>query len=290
MRDNKISTQERDGICYYKVNAADALDDTHSLKEIHTFIRDSAHRAYIPGSSVKGALRTVLLAGMMDKEQKGTWPNEQRKERKARQMQDLEGEYLNTLALKKEKSGNTSNDPVNSILRGLSVSDSEPVSDTDLILAGKIDVNEKGEYKKIPLCRECIRPGTDIHFKLTFDYSALPPEYSADTLMLAIRKFDEFYQETYLSRFTPPYGARVIPFRDSLILGGGSGYFAKTLAYPYLGEAEGMYYVENIMCEQFPKHGHGKDVSEHGVSPHTMKYGKYNDQFYPYGVCEVKIL
>ena len=156
MRDCGMTDRERDEVCLYTVNAEDALDDQHGLREIHTFVRDSRNRAYIPGSSVKGALRTVILAGMIFNEKKGTWPDDPKRNGRAKQMQNLEGRYLNTLQLKRDRAGNIVNDPVNSILRGISISDSEPISDSDIILVGKFDVNERGEYKKIPLCRECI--------------------------------------------------------------------------------------------------------------------------------------
>ncbi len=283
-----IPDRELDGLCLYTVSAADALDDSHSLKEIHTFMRDAQNRAYIPGSSIKGALRTVILSGMVTKETRGVWPDDQNKFRRARQMQTLEGQYLNTLSLKKDRSGNNVNDPVNSILRGISVSDSEPIPDSAIILVGKIDANERGEYKKLPLCRECVRPGTELIFKLTVDHSVLP-DCSAETLLQMIRAFDALYQKTYLSRFTPPRGAASVSYQNALILGGGAGYFSKTLTYPYLGVQEGMEFTKRIMMEQFRRHGHERDISKHGVSPHTMKYGMYRGQFYPYGLCEVRI-
>lgn len=289
LKSGGITDQELDDLCLYKVSAADALDDSHSLKEIHTFVRDSAYRVFIPGGSIKGALRTVILTDMMAAEEKGTWPDDPKKFRRAQQMQNLEGQYLNTLSLNRDRYGNLANDPVNCILRGLSISDSEPVSDDDIILVGKIDANEKGEYKKLPLCRECIRPGTELRFKLSLDQSVLPAGFDAPALMKMIRNFDVFYQSTYLVRFTPPEGARAVSLQDALILGGGSGFFAKSLAYPYLGVQEGMRYTEQIMKDQFPRHGHEKDRSKHGISPHMMKYGKYKGQLYPYGVCEVRI-
>ncbi len=291
LRDCRLSDRDISGLCLYQVDASDALDDSHSLKEIHTFMRDSSHRVYIPGSSVKGALRTALLACLMMKEKKGNWPNEtsRNKSRKARQMQTLEGEYLHTLSLKKDKNGQTANDPVNSILRGLSVSDSTTVSDEDMILVGKIDVNEKGESRKLPLCRECIRPGTTLHFKLTLDHSALPTDFDSERIMEYIRDFYRFYKRNYISRFTPPQNAVTLNTQNVLILGGGSGYFAKTLSYPYLGMEDGLRYTAEEMSTQFYRHGHDKDVTEHNVSPHMMKYGKYQGYLYPYGVCEVKI-
>ncbi len=289
LKDHGITNQDLKNVSLYNVNAADALDDSHSLKEIHTFIRDSGHRAYIPGSSVKGAFRTIILAGLMAEKKIGTWPNDSNRGRKARQMQDLEGLYLNTLTLKKDKTGKRVNDPVNSILRGLCISDSEPISDSDMILVGKIDVNESGEYKKLPLCRECIRPDTRLKFKLTLDHSTLPGDFTIESLMRWILAFDDYYEETYLARFDPPYDAASVSYRNAIILGGGAGFFAKTLTYPYLGVRDGMQYTESIMREQFRRHGHEKDISKHGVSPHTMKYGKYRGELYPIGVCGVQI-
>ena len=289
LRDCRITNQELDELCLYRVNAADALDDNHSLKELHTFVRDSRHRAYVPGSSVKGALRTVLLAGLIAQEKKGAWPDAPKGNRRARQMQELEGEYLNTLALKRDRNGSIVNDPVNSILRGLSVSDSAPISDEDLILVGKVDVNEKGEYKKLPLCRECVRPGVELRFRLTLDHSALPDAFTAERIMRMINDFDAYYRKTCLARFVPPPNTHAVSYQDALILGGGAGFFAKSLAYPYLGTGEGMRYTESIMLEQFRKHGHDKDISTHGISPHTMKYGQYEGELYPYGICGVRL-
>ena len=289
LKDHGITNQGLKDLSLYNVNAADALDDSHSLKEIHTFIRDSGHRAFIPGSSVKGALRTIILAGLIAEKKIGIWPDDSNRGRRAKQMQDLEGQYLNTLTLKKDKAGKKVNDPVNSILRGLYVSDSEPVSDSDMILVGKFDVNERGEYKKLPLCRECIRPDTRLRFKLTLDHSALPEDFTSESLIKQILTFDDYYEETYLARFDPPYDAASVSYQNAIILGGGAGFFAKTLAYPYLGVQDGMQYTERIMREQFSRHGHEKDISKHGVSPHTMKYGKYQGKLYPIGVCGVQI-
>ena len=290
LRDHNITNRDLEDLGLYNVDAADALDDSHSLKEIHTFIRNSDHRAYIPGSSIKGAIRTVILAGLMAENKVGSWPNDPNRSRRATQMQELEGQYLNTLDLKIDRSGKRINDPVNSILRGLSVSDSELISDSDMILVAKIDVNETGEYKKIPLCRECIRPGTSLRFKLTLDHSSLPEEFTSEWLMKQILAFDDYYDQTYLARFTPPDDAVAVSYRNAIIIGGGSGFFAKTLTYPYLGVQDGMQYTEKIMCEQFIRHKHEHDISKHGVSPHTMKYGKYRGELYPYGVCGVQIL
>lgn len=290
LRDCRITEQEQKSLLRYRLSARDALDARHSLKELHSFVRDAAHRAYLPGSSVKGALRTVILFSMIWKEKKGSWPDEFRKDKNARQMQTLEGLYLHSLALKRDRNGARENDPVNSILRGLSVADSEPIPDAAFFLSGKSDVNVNGEEKKLPLCRECVRPGTELRCKLLLDRSVLPPDFTPDALMQMIRDFDRYYQNTYLPRFKPPCHAHPVSYQDALILGGGAGFFSKSLAYPYLGVKEGARRTEQVMTRMFPGHGHNRDCSDYAISPHMLKYGRYDGELYPYGVCGVQLV
>lgn len=43
----------------------------NALNDVHTFIKDSKGRMYIPGSSLKGAFRTAIIAAMIRKDRKG---------------------------------------------------------------------------------------------------------------------------------------------------------------------------------------------------------------------------
>ena len=72
-------------------------------------------------------------------------------------------------------------------------------------------------------------------------------------------------------------------------LGGGSGFFAKSLSYPYLGEKEGLRWTAEQMAQMFHRHKHERDA-EKGISPHTMKYARFRGRLYPYGHCGVSIL
>lgn len=58
-KDCGVSDAELKTLTRYQIEVGDALDAEHSLKEIHAFQRDAQGRAYIPGSSIKGALRTL---------------------------------------------------------------------------------------------------------------------------------------------------------------------------------------------------------------------------------------
>ena len=179
-------------------------------------------------------------------------------------------------------------DAVNSILRGLSISDSLPVSDTCMILAGKTDADPNGQTHRINLCRECIRPGTKLHFKLTLDQSVLHQKITAEGLMRSIRTFDSFYEKTYLCHFTAPRHAAEVSYDNTLFLGGGVGFFSKTLTYPYLGEKDGLQAAINELNRSFRKHRHEEDRVD-GISPRTIKYALYEGELYPYGLCEVKL-
>ena len=291
LKNCRFSEGEISAMCLYRIDAADALDGEHSLKEIHTFVRNTEGKVYVPGSSVKGALRTAILSAMMEKEQKGKWPDARNKGVKAKQMQELEGEYLNTLELKKDKkTGARLNDAVNSIMRGIALSDSLPLPESCIALVGKTDALPTGEMRKLPLCRECVKPDSLIHMKLTIDASVLGNDFNAETLKADIRRFDSFYSEVIVSAFTKPTNCASLSYSDCLIFGGGSGFFVKSLAYQYLGFDDALDYVAGEMQAQFRQHKHDKDISVHGISPHTLKYGKYNGKLYPYGICEVAFI
>ena len=142
-----------------------------------------------------------------------------------------------------------------------------------MILAGKIDADPDGQTHRINLCRECIRPGTALHFKLTLDQSVLHQKITAEGLMRSIRTFDSFYEKAY---------------NNTLFLGGGVGFFSKTLTYPYLGEKDGLQAAINELNRSFRKHRHEEDRAD-GISPRTTKYALYEGELYPYGLCEVKL-
>lgn len=101
-------------LCVYDLPAGDALDAEHSLKNIQAFMRDNAFRPYVLGSSVKGALRTVLLyQAMQEQGILGTrnWRDYSKEDGIP------EREYLNTLRFARDSKGKTRLDAVSSLLR-----------------------------------------------------------------------------------------------------------------------------------------------------------------------------
>lgn len=269
----------------YVFDAGAALDARHTLTDIQTFIRDAAGRVYIPGSGVKGALRTVLLHQLIREEGKEYFRLEQTPKSRAKFGVIPEERYLHTLKLKP----NRPDDAVNSLLRGIQISDSTPISDKDMVLADKWDCQPDGTLKKVPVCRESIRPGTRLCFKLTLDQSILKGAVTRKRLLQAVNLFDDYYWNTYLCRFEElAHDEAEVAYKNCLFLGGGAGFFSKSLVYPYLGEERGLKITAEMMQFFFKSHHHDRDESLK-VSPHTLKYTRYQGQFYPMGMCGVEI-
>ena len=260
-----------------------AVGDTLELREIHAFQRDAYGRAYVPGSSVKGTLRTAWLldAVLDDRVGNHTLPPPSKNKKVAFPEED----YVNLLRLSQKQRS----DAVNSIFRGIQISDSQPIPDKQMMLAGKVDSSTDGGTHSINLCRECVAPSTHIRFRLTLDQSILKGRITKETLEHAIQRYDAYYQQTYGRKFTPPAGSVSLPQQPYLILGGGAGFFSKSLAYPYLGEERGLHWTADLMMQMFRGHKHERDA-ENGISPHTMKYARFNGRFYPYGYCGVSIV
>lgn len=283
-RDCRIPDTDLKPLTRYQV----AVGDTLELREIHAFQRDAYGRAYVPGSSVKGSLRTAWLldAVLDDTAGNHTLPPPSKNKKVAFPEED----YVNLLRLSQKRRS----DAVNSIFRGIQISDSQPIPDERMMLTGKFDAFTNGGFslnsnRGIPLRRECVAPNTRIRFRLTLDQSILKGRITKETLEHAIQRYDAYYQQTYGRKFTPPAGSVSLPQQPYLILGGGAGFFSKSLAYPYLGEKLGLRWTADQMTQMFRGHKHERDA-ENGISPHTMKYARFNGRFYPYGYCGVSIV
>ena len=272
----------------YTLDSGDAVFATRGKKEIATFVKDAYGCPYVPGSSLKGALRTALLAAMI-MEQPQQFQRNRQEVRSARldgrprkllkrETDHLEQEAFYTLGRDKE----TGRNAVNDILGGLRISDSAPLSLEDLTLCQKIDVLRNGNQRKLPILRECLKPGTELHFTLTIDPKLCP--VTPKRMLHAAMELVSLYEKCVLQFF---------PMDDilgggNLYLGGGCGFFSKTVLYPLLGERDGLEKTVALLHRQFPRHMHLQD-RRLGVSPHTVKCAKYRGELYEMGACTMEV-
>ena len=242
----------------YSCQCADVFSYGKPPTEIQQFWHTADNRPYIPGSSVKGAVRTCLIGAELLDEQTVKYSEIKDKIHK------LENKY-------------------NNIMRCLSVSDSEPLFPTDLTLCKKYDVNTLGTAKPLNLVRECIAPGKKLKFKITIDCS--DNVLTLKTLQYAIKRFSEFYS-ALTKYYILPYKCGLFTYDYNLILGGGCGYLSKTVVYEAAQYKDALKCASKYMLKK-DKNKHNHDI-EDGVSPHTLKYTKYSGLFYPFGICSLE--
>lgn len=272
----------------YTENVGDREPDKSQL-QIKTCVTDPYGNPYIPGSSLKGMLRTILLSReLIQNKQKYISDirgikNDLKIERAGRRILNSNIKKVEKKAFRKFEHIDK-NDVEFNIMSGIIVSDSEPLSRDDIILCQKWDQHTDGTYKTKNLLRECLKPGTVIKSTLTIDETLC--NIKIEDILEAIQLFYEQYYEVFQRKF--PRNDRGKP--NTVFLGGGAGFVSKTVIYSMFDEKEGIEVVKNIFDKtKVPKnHRHSEDVRM-GVSPHNLKCTRYQGKEYMMGQCEVNI-
>lgn len=281
-----ITPSEEKSLHLYETDASEAIPDNGTLMEIKAFTRDAYNRPYVPGSSLKGALRTIILVKMLrDDQSRPPLPDDMSKKYSAA---ETESRYLNTLRIKNKVS-----DALNSVMRGVSISDSAPLGQESMALARKVDRFRDGGENALNVARECARPGTDIRFLLAINPRLCGP-VNAEFITSAVSEFGDYYKTVFSDKFTKPSDDIGEAFEDCILLGGGCGYFSKNIVYPGRPWSVALKRVSEVMQAKFRKHNHGKDVTV-GISPRAIKYTEYRAgksaplRSYHFGVCHFSI-
>lgn len=219
--DSPIATARRGAIQYH---------------DVWQFAKDPYGNPYIPGSSVKGMLRTALLlsmvlddAGLRTAVAAETF-GDPKKARSA-----TAGAKLNKAAFWKERPDSRDSNVVNDVMKYVSVSDSEPLSVNDLVFAKKYDKFSKDdpvdhkldmgkltfkEGNELDVYRECLRPGTAVSVDVVIDerideYLSLPA-FDAQGLSKILQRSFDFYSERFLSHFGGGEGESVSTASDGI--------------------------------------------------------------------------
>ena len=177
MKENNISKSK------YSIWAKYCLDCSYAElsernRDISLFVKDPYGLPYIPGSSLKGAIRTVLLGyklsmnppvGQLQSDIKYNSRARRRNElsSKLKRPSQMLEQTFHTLEKEKVKKENAVCDE----LSGLRISDSRPLYVQDLILCQKIDKGMDGNNQILPIFRECLKPEIKIYFDMTIDES-----------------------------------------------------------------------------------------------------------------------
>ena len=271
-------------------------------------------RPYIPGSTIKGALRTGILYHAIGRDParfRSTWqeilrslrePLKDQKKTCDRMMRRVEQTLLHTLCLSDDvKTG----DAVSSAMRGLRVSDAVGTV-RDTVVLQKVDATTKkkrqGEnVSELPLFRECIPAGAKLRFAVTADTSMLETAgiHSLDEALAGVRDYTADglrLQEKVFGKKYPALFA-VVKNADAL-LGGGTGFLSKTLVYALAGSDEETHtFIASYLDAAFqtrnrrtgrrePAHRH-KELDEK-ISPRTLKRAVMAPDEWIMGLCSIR--
>lgn len=281
----------------YELDAGDAFttlknSKENKVKQIQCFVKDAYGNPYVPGSSIKGMIRTALLAyeitehpdtyeAIKKEIEKNAGMRAKRESYLSRETTSLETQAFHTLEREKRKIENA----VNSCLSGLIVSDSNPLSTDQLILCQKIDYTIQREEKPFPLLREALKPGTEIDFQITIDKTVCP--YTMDMIIKALNRFGEICYDSFYSRFQ-----RGTTEENVVWLGGGVGFLSKTILYPMFGRKAVKVtdqVFKNTLGKNYKIHKHYRDL-ELRIAPHMCKCTRYQKKLYDMGMGKIEVL
>ena len=289
--DNNIKHSRYNKWISHRIDSSVVVDGKHSLKNILCFVKDAYGLPYIPGSSLKGAIRTAMLNSRIAKMNlNGELEDEKlqvlhipenkkdytRKTFLRKEVNNIEAKAFNTL----NKPNTNKKDAVNDIFSEMWISDSEPIENCEMILSDKVDVTLKGEEKPVSsVVRECLPPNTKITFTLSIDSDY----FSVENIKACIAERFENYRKNYLNYFNradvDEYAAA-----NNIVLGGGAGFQSKTVTYELLGKDKGINFTREFMCANFRN---GKHENDKIISPHTRKTTEYDGRLFDMGICDI---
>lgn len=234
--------------------------------DISTFIKDPYGCPYVPGSTIKGLIRTALINSEIRKN-----PNRFSQSAKDIKCSDSKGKSMlarEASSLEKKILEETIDGDVKYVkkyMSGLIIGDSLPLSIEQLILKQKIDVKRNGDENALPILRECLNVGTNIIFNLSIDSELC--KYTIEDIEAALYDMTAGYRDNYLVEFTEDIG-KVNDGR--FFLGGGVGFHNKTVIMSLFNKREALQMTSKILDSQFRKHNHKKDL-DMCASPRIVK-------------------
>ena len=202
----------------YKVNSPLATARRGSIQyhDVWEFVKDPYGNPYVPGSSVKGMLRTAILLNMLLDDESYRELYDAAIEQRPKNVKKPDAGIMKRAFFRERPTLEVAND----IMKYVSVSDSAPLSTSDLVFAKKYDKFSKYdtadhkhdmgkltqyEGNALDVYRESLRPGVKVSVGVSIDeridgyLGGITLDAQGITAVLQ-RAFD-FYSECFLSHF-----------------------------------------------------------------------------------------
>ncbi len=267
--------------------------------------------SYLPGSSIKGMLRTAIIYSLLQKQirlREKYWKLLCEKIEdgnfKARDLKrltnDLEVELLN--GLKKYDNRNKpigSYNAVSSVMQGIICSDAYAKKEPDNVVIQQVDIvlDEHGYpiENNIPLFRECVMPQTKFYCPIKIDkaYTKFIGIEHVDDIIKALELFFAFVRGNLNAIFGKNEAGFDATGKGAIFeneangyLGSGTGFFTKTITAALAPtKMEGKEAIKIILNCNFKAHQHL--YKDRIISPRTLKTTFYNNENCLVGLVKV---
>ncbi len=296
---------------YAKVEVAPEILAANKTRmtEIVRTVHDIEGHPYIPGSSLKGALRTGILFSLLlqeDKLRAEAWNelcrvlNDSRSRDKggalARLAQKLEVTLLHRLKIPKSEYSAELLPQSNmncSIMKGLSVSDSYSDGRTVPVIVQKreaVFMAKSGEIKtkNLNMFRECLPQGACQHFSITLDKAVFGGVVTSVAELIERQKdFTDFVLEREKQIFGRSLKQEFAKAKNAnLFLGSGSGFMSKSLLSALAPDRKAFTAAAAmVLHNSFYKHAHLR--LDKFASPRALQTAKTRKGITLMGVCTI---
>ena len=264
-----------------------------AVNVLNRCVKNSQGNPYIPGSSIKGALRTALLAGRMSEQAVSELVDSARIDPKNRRPGNEEN-ALRILGFPQTKP----TDAVNDLLRSLQISDSAPFEGLSMTVCKKLELTQSGKINGLtqgfsggksspPLYRECIMPGRSTWFYMTIDKTQSGTKLTFGNIEDALTQWNRIQRE-YMNHFELSQICHDENMTGGipLTLGGGVGFQHKSLIYRAKDPELVRETVHDVLKAQFTRtyKAYAQDPA-----PYRMKIAVYAGRYYPMGQCRLTV-
>lgn len=302
LRRNKVTDEDIHAIAQKKIRAT-AVNDKATLNTINLAMSEADGKLYIPGSSIKGALRTGILYVLLRRNPRmaerftrlaqqaiSEYRTKDRNNKLRWTADSVEQDLLRKLSYEKEKGTRS---VLNDVMRGLKVSDAK-AEKADAIIVQKLDAStyaKRGQdmEKPLPLYRECAASGSRFKFTISIDREmmGLIGIKKIDDIIHAARLYKQQGLEMQKKVFGREYAAEIDEaMKSDIFIGGGTGFLQKTLWFSlFPDERQGIEALKKYLDDAFRKHRHLE--LDKRISPRTLKLANVDGNKQMMGLCQI---
>lgn len=267
------------------------------LNDIKMFVKNSDGMPYIPGSSIKGAIRTALLYLEL-KNNKDKYSHYWNRLSSVIEDKNLKKELENII---KDIEGEVFGSIKDSRFKALRISDSNGLTYEDLHVAQRGDFPiHKAKVSAMSIFFEILNVDSKFNFNVEIDEHLNKDKYfTKEKIEEALASFAKHQNNLYNVFAKKDLDRVYMPdeisddVEPNLCLGGSSGFWSKTVVYALAPNKES---AINILSKYLSysfdrmKHKHAELDRKHQTAPHTMKLIDVDGDYLPIGWCDFKII